>query len=45
MLAHHCDSHMLAVRQPLVGRKCVRQMEWHVLPVAPHVDWHLDAIE
>src|SRR5580692_8569272 len=35
MLSHHCDLHTPAVRQAFVRSECVRQMEGHVLPVAP----------
>ena len=45
VLSHHRDLQMLAVVQLLVGGESMRQMEWHVLPVASHIDWHLDAIE
>jgi hypothetical protein len=45
MLSHHCDLHMLAVGQPLVGGESVGQVERYVLPVASQIDRHLDAID
>src|SRR5260370_28977927 len=45
MLSHHGDLYVPRVGEPLVSRKGVWQMERHVLPVTPHIDRHLNAIE